>query len=104
MTHLQPESHLQDDERPTPFLDALDEEARTALMEAGERRAFGRGQQLMRAGEPGHHVMVILSGSVAAISPPSASGPVVLAVRGAGDLIGELAALDNQPRSATVTA
>jgi CRP-like cAMP-binding protein len=102
MTSLDYEAHNHDDDRPTPFLEALDDEAREALMRAGERRAFDRGEQLMRAGERGDHVMVILSGSVAAISPASEGSPVVLAVRGPGDLIGELAALDSRPRSATV--
>ncbi len=104
-TMIDRQADLPDDDESAPaFFDALDDTTRAALLERGERRRFAHGEHLMHAGDPGHQVMVILAGSVAAVSPPGDRGPVVLAVRGRGELIGEMAALESKPRSASVTA
>ncbi|MBZ4016265.1 Crp/Fnr family transcriptional regulator [Streptomyces purpurogeneiscleroticus] len=59
---------------------------------------------LLRQGDPGTHVLLLASGS-ALVTLTGANGEqTLLAVRGAGELLGELAVLDNQPRSASVIA
>nr|WP_079149321.1 Crp/Fnr family transcriptional regulator [Streptomyces agglomeratus] len=59
---------------------------------------------LLRQGDPGTHVIVLASGS-ALITLTGAHGErALLAVRGAGELLGELAVLDARPRTASVIA
>ncbi len=75
-----------------------------ALERAGRRRDYRRGAVLMREADRSDWVLVLRSGRVK-VSVDTASGTeVVLAVRGPGALLGELSALDREPRSATVTA
>jgi CRP/FNR family transcriptional regulator, cyclic AMP receptor protein len=57
------------------------------------------GDVLARQGEIGREFVILLEGEV-----DVARDGKVIAVRGAGDYIGEIALLDNQPRTATVTA
>src|SRR5512136_409256 len=61
------------------------------------------GQVICREGEPGETMFLIRSGH-AAIFKGEFDAPIVLACRGAGELIGEMALLENLPRSASVVA
>ncbi|WP_229830572.1 Crp/Fnr family transcriptional regulator [Streptomyces mutabilis] len=67
-------------------------------------RPRATGSVLLRQGDPGTYVLALTSGS-AIVTLTGANGErTLLAVRGAGELFGELAVLDSQPRSASVTA
>jgi CRP-like cAMP-binding protein len=67
-------------------------------------RHYPEGQILCSEGDPGDSLLVVEEGTVR-VSRFSASGQeVVLAVVDAPAAIGELALIDGQPRSATVTA
>ena len=57
------------------------------------------GKVLARQGEIGREFLILLEGHVEV-----ARDGKVIAVRGPGDFIGEIALLDNRPRTATVTA
>ncbi|GGY16821.1 catabolite gene activator protein [Streptomyces minutiscleroticus] len=59
---------------------------------------------LLRQGDPGTHVILLVSGSALVTLTGPNGERTLLAVRGAGELLGELAVLDNQPRTATVIA
>jgi signal transduction histidine kinase len=61
------------------------------------------GQVICREGEPGDAMFLIRSGH-AAIVKGSFDAPIVLACRGAGEFVGEMALLENLPRSASVVA
>ena len=65
-----------------------------------EEVAFDEGTVVMREGERGSEVFVIVDG----ILEVSRGGDGSLAEVGAGQVVGEIALLSNQPRSATVTA
>jgi transcriptional regulator with PAS, ATPase and Fis domain len=67
-------------------------------------RRFEPGHALVREGERGDGVFVLIEGRVAIRKPIGPEERHVIAVRGAGDWIGEMALLDDQPRSATATA
>ncbi|WP_158277303.1 ATP-binding protein [Opitutus sp. ER46] len=75
-----------------------------ALHRAGEPREFAAGQVIFTAGDPGDGVYVVDSGQVQIVAPFAGSEPRVLATISAGDFFGEMAILDDAPRSATARA
>src|SRR5512139_1753930 len=86
------------------FWDQLTAPEQGALEKAGRRRDFQRGSVIFREAETTDWVAVLRTGRVK-VSVDTANGTeVVLAVRGPGVLLGEFAAIDREPRSATVTA
>lgn len=78
-------------------------EAERLRAQAIERR-WERGAVMIRETERSDHVVVLLSGRVKVLSVTPSGGEVLLAVRGPGALLGELSAIDRNPRSATVQA
>jgi CRP/FNR family transcriptional regulator, cyclic AMP receptor protein len=85
------------------FLGRLSTADRTALLGLGVRRSYRAREHLVGEGERGSFVLVILSGWCA-VRRSTERGELILGLRQDGELIGEMAALDNRPRSATVTA
>jgi signal transduction histidine kinase len=61
------------------------------------------GHVLFAEGEPGAHAFVIIEGELEVIKETEGR-EVLLAVRGPGDVIGEMALLDAKPRNATLRA
>jgi CRP/FNR family transcriptional regulator, cyclic AMP receptor protein len=88
----------------TPFLAGLDESARGALARLGRPRHFAAGAPLFLEGDVGANVMVIRSGHVKVFATSVDGHERVLAIPGPGDVLGELSAIDGQPRSASGTA
>ena len=86
------------------FLSQLDEQDRRALHERGVRRHFDAGAALCHQRQVAERVLVVLSGRVKIALVTDDGREAVVAVRGLGELVGELAALDGQPYSATVIA
>lgn len=85
------------------FLDALTEEEAADLHAAGRRRSYGPGVTLFHEGDDSGPVVVLLGGRVKVATVGGGGREAIVAVRGPGDLIGELSAIDGGPRSATVT-
>jgi CRP/FNR family transcriptional regulator, cyclic AMP receptor protein len=75
-----------------------------ALMASGAVRHYRAGEILMRQGDPGSHVLMLAAGRVKIARVDSEGNEFLLAVRGVGDIVGELAVLGGGMRSATVTA
>ncbi len=67
-------------------------------------RSFQPGDALMRQGEDGIGLFIILSGRVRVEKVDMAGKQVEIATNGAGDILGEFAVLDGAKRTATVTA
>lgn len=88
------------------FLDRIAPAARSRLLDAGVPRHYRRGELVFLAGDRAGFVVIIVQGraKVTATGPDGAE--VVLSLRGPGDLLGELAAVDEgtAPRTAGVTA
>lgn len=82
------------------FLGALPPEVADALL-ARPARSFAVDAPLMTEGVSPGPVHLILEGRVKVVTQTASGRPVVLAVRGPGELIGELAALDGLARSAS---
>lgn len=88
---------------PPTFWDALDPgDARELAALCGPRR-FERGELPIYESQVPGDVLFLRSGRVK-IRLVSGRHEAVLAFRGPGDIVGELAAVDDQPRSATVCA
>jgi CRP-like cAMP-binding protein len=88
------------------FLDALAEEARTALLTAGRRRRFAAGVWIIREGDVDRTVFVIQRGRAKVTSVTLAGSETVCAVESAGSLVGYWEAVERAPggRNASVVA
>ncbi|WP_285506426.1 Crp/Fnr family transcriptional regulator [Actinokineospora sp. NBRC 105648] len=86
------------------FWELLDDAQRAAVTAAGTVRRFGKGTVIIREGDRGGWVLVLTRGRVKVVAAGPGGHQAVLSVRGPGDMLGEMAALDDRPRSATVTA
>jgi CRP-like cAMP-binding protein len=81
------------------------DEANLANLERHCRwRSYARGQTLVDKGGTSRDVFFVTRGSVAAVTFSPAGREVTLGIIRAGDMFGELAAIDDEPRSASVTA
>lgn len=90
--------------RKVPFFAALGAEEVRELSGRLVPRRFASGQVIFHLGDPGGLLYIILGGKVK-ISHATADGQeALLAILGAGDFFGELALLDDAPRSATAEA
>lgn len=88
----------------TDFWSALSASEAADLQGHGLRRAFARGQALLHEGQIADRILILRAGRVKITSTTAGGREVVLAFRGPGELLGELAALDGHPRSASVVA
>jgi CRP-like cAMP-binding protein len=86
------------------FMDALDPEQAAALYALGVVRRYARGAALFHQREWVDRAIVLLTGRVKIAITTEDGEEVVLAVRDPGDLIGEMSAIDCQPRSASAVA
>jgi CRP/FNR family cyclic AMP-dependent transcriptional regulator len=75
-----------------------------ALAETLRERLLRRGQVLVREGEAGEEMFVVLRGSMVISKAVTGRVEQVLARMGPGDFFGEMSLFDRSPRSATVQA
>ena len=85
------------------FLALLSEQEREGLYELGVLRSFPRGAVLMFQDEPDERVMMLTSGRVKVGRVDHDGHELMLSIRDAGDVLGELSFIDGRPRIATVT-
>src|SRR5829696_5737962 len=85
------------------FLEALTEDEAADLHAAGRQRSYGAKTTLFHEGDDAGPVVVLLAGRAKVATIGGGGRELIMAVRGPGDLIGELSAIDNGPRSGTVT-
>jgi CRP/FNR family cyclic AMP-dependent transcriptional regulator len=86
------------------FLASLSEGEVGALKDHSVVRTYPRGTALFHEHQAPDRVVVLLAGCVKLSALSEDGKEVVLAIRGPGDLLGELSAMDGEPRSATATA
>jgi CRP-like cAMP-binding protein len=67
------------------------------------KRTFDSGQTVFKEGDPGVEAYLIREGYVS-IWKMDGGRKVELATRGPGEIIGEMALIDDRPRSASITA
>jgi CRP-like cAMP-binding protein len=86
------------------YWSSLEPDVAAALLRRGVLRTFARGQALLHERQLPDCVLILRVGRVKVTCTSPAGRDVVLAFRGPGELVGELSALDDEPRSATITA
>ena len=102
--------------RPTPLADKLaflkqvplcahlgDQEL-IAFSQDLKLREYAKGQIVFAQGDPGHTLYIVLHGKVRVFRLSSSGHETSLTVLGTGDLVGEFAVIDQQPRSASARA
>ena len=82
-----------------PLFESLSRKELTQLARVSEDLEVEPGKVLCREGEIGHEFFVIVEGKIKVTRKGKR-----LALRGGGDFVGEIALLDDVPRTATVTA
>jgi CRP/FNR family transcriptional regulator, cyclic AMP receptor protein len=74
------------------------------LMPLGTVRSFTQGERIVRWGEDEHRILALESGICKVVNGTEDGREFLVAVRGAGDIVGELSALTGSARSASVVA
>jgi CRP/FNR family cyclic AMP-dependent transcriptional regulator len=87
-----------------PFFEALNPQQADAVRERAAWRSYQRGTALFHELQGADRVIIILAGRVKVICISEDGREVLLDIRGPGDLIGEMSALDDEPRSASAIA
>jgi serine/threonine protein phosphatase PrpC/CRP-like cAMP-binding protein len=82
-----------------PLFSRLNERELLRIMQVAEVRAFGPGDEIVREGDRGDELFIVLTGLVQVTR-----GDTVLLEVGTGEHFGEMALIRAMPRSATVTA
>lgn len=75
-----------------------------ALARSAQPRVFPRGAVVLNAGDAAHGLFVVQTGSLKAFVMDANGRELTLSLHGPGDYFGELALLDDAPRSASVIA
>jgi len=83
-------------------LGTLSEATREALLALGTPREYAAGSTLIMEGDSSTEVMALIDGWVKVVGATEEGGHALLALRVGGDMVGEQAALENEPRSASV--
>lgn len=77
---------------------------RQEFVDLARPTSFARGDVLFRENDVTRYGILIASGSVKIVRRRRDGADMILAVRGANDLVGEMAAIDGTPRSASAVA
>lgn len=105
--------HREDDPNKRDILNILSQVPLFAGMNRGElkkvakiihERHYAAGEALFRMGEPGAAMFIVWSGQVDIVMPKEEGPDLVLASLTTGSFLGELALLDDSPRSASAFA
>ncbi len=85
-----------------PLFGGLSIEQLSNLSAVLHRKTFAAGANLMTAGQPGEVVYIILDGAVKVHAEQVDGNDIIIAILGAGDIVGEMSVLDSTCRCASV--
>lgn len=94
----------QDNHGARGFRGLLGERLWAALVAAGVPRSHHPGEFLLRQGDKGDHLIALTTGRVKILAGVENGSQLLLSLRGAGDLVGEMASRPDAYRTATVQA
>ena len=86
------------------FWTLLSRNERDALAGIGMRRDYPAGATMCFEGDPATHVFILLAGWVKILSTTKDGHEILLTLRGAGDIVGEVAGETTGRRNATIKA
>ncbi|MFD9907770.1 Crp/Fnr family transcriptional regulator [Streptomyces sp. NPDC059063] len=87
------------------FAQALTAQEHESVMAIGTPKRYPADAHLLTEGDRSSHVVIVLRGWVTvSVATDRGATRLILGLRGPGELLGEMAALDRHPRSATVRA
>lgn len=89
---------------PLPLLSELAAPALAAVLSEAQRRTFAPSELLMTQGEPGDSLFYVASGDVVVFTTDAEGQPHEIARLQEGALLGEMAVVSAEPRSASVVA
>jgi CRP-like cAMP-binding protein len=95
---------LQDAVAAIPFFSPLDEKDRKELADTATLHVFDSGEIIIREGDPGRSIYVILEGWVRVFTKDHYGEELELAALGASQFFGEMSFLTGKPRSGSVAA
>jgi CRP/FNR family transcriptional regulator, cyclic AMP receptor protein len=87
-----------------PFFSGLTPRALSLIAEVTTEEPHALGARIFQFGDPGDKLFMVLSGKVRISREVSGLGEEALAVLGPGEVFGEMALLDDNPRSADALA
>jgi nucleotide-binding universal stress UspA family protein len=87
-----------------PLFAALGQEDREHLGETARIRTYQPGEFIVREGEMATGCFIIASGQVEVVRGVQSAHATILATLGSGEFFGEMAVIDDHPRSASVRA
>ncbi|NIQ89042.1 MAG: cyclic nucleotide-binding domain-containing protein [Deltaproteobacteria bacterium] len=87
-----------------PFFAPLQETEREELAEDATMHVFSTGEMIIREGDPGRSVYVILDGQVKVFTRDNGNNELELATLGVGQFFGEMSFVSGKPRSSSVAA
>lgn len=88
----------------TEFFKELSDEAISAVTAKASMKTYLKDDALMRKGDPADSFFVILSGSLKIVTTDAKGDEIIINKADAGETIGELALVDERPRSAGAIA
>ena len=86
------------------FLGELPEPALSQLVKRGRMVNIAAGETIYRRGDPGDSLMILIKGRIKISNTTVNAREIVLNFLGPGDVAGEIAALDGEPRTADAIA
>jgi CRP-like cAMP-binding protein len=90
--------------RKFPLFSELDERELASVAAVAKSRRYAKDEVVFHADESGDVFCLIREGQVKVTMISPEGKEIILSVLGAGDFFGEMALLDNEPRSATIVA
>ena len=90
--------------RRVPLFSMLTVEQAQTIADGVVKRRYRRGEIIVEQGRQSDALFILLSGRARVITSDARGREVILAVLEAGDYLGEMSLIDNEPHSATVRA
>ena len=90
--------------RRVPLFSMLTQAQAEAIAEGVVKRRYRRGELIVERGRKTNALFILLTGRARVVASDERGREVILAVLEAGDYLGEMSLIDNEPHSATVRA
>ena len=90
--------------RRVPLFSILTASQAESVAQAVVKSRFKRGEDIVEQGQKSNSLFILLTGRARVISTDQRGREVILAILQAGDYVGEMSLIDNEPHSATVRA